>query len=88
VNAPFVARNLHSSIVFDSKLWIIGGSSDSGWRNDIWYTSDGINWTEVDDVVAFAEMNSHSTVAFDDKIWVIAGNSSELGVNNKVWAFE
>lgn len=32
----FPVRNEHNSVVYDDKVWIIGGSSIA--RNDVWYT--------------------------------------------------
>jgi len=40
-DAPWAARAGHSSVVFDGKLWILGGTADAGDSsaivNDVWY---------------------------------------------------
>lgn len=49
---PWSARMAAGVTVFDGKLWICGGltavPSGNQWitANDIWYTSDGLNWTQ------------------------------------------
>lgn len=57
-HAPWPARqNIIGTIVHDNKVWIIGGgrySSDNNiytetYYNDVWNSSDGINWTKVAD---------------------------------------
>jgi hypothetical protein len=36
------------SVVYENKLWVGGGiSGDLYYFNDVWNSSDGINWTEV-----------------------------------------
>ena len=31
---------------FDGKIWVLGGSAKS-YKNDVWYSTDGINWSEA-----------------------------------------
>jgi hypothetical protein len=44
-SAPWSGRYGHTSVVFDNKIWVIGGYNGNNLLNDIWYSSDGINWT-------------------------------------------
>ena len=76
-NAPFEARAVHTSVIFDNKMWVIGGSSCCGGRyNDVWSSTDGTNWTEVTSNADFAPRAAHASVVYDNKMWVIGGNSS------------
>ena len=76
-NAPFEARAVHTSVIFDNKMWVIGGSSCCGGRyNDVWSSTDGTNWTEVTSNAGFAPRAAHASVVYDNKMWVIGGNSS------------
>lgn len=36
-SAGFGKRRDHSSVVFDSKIWVIGGMNTSGKLGDVWY---------------------------------------------------
>ena len=44
------ARRRHTSVVFNDKIWVLGGSFMGGHRrnylNDVWSSADGANWTE------------------------------------------
>lgn len=81
-SAPFSPRNRHTSVVFDDKIWVIGGYAseyeyEGEDQNDVWYSSDGITWTEATDAAPFSAREGHSSVVFDDKMWVIGGNDGE-----------
>lgn len=81
----FAPRYRHSTTVFDNKLWVTGGSSGDGGnlRNDVWYTENGIEWTEATAEAQFPKRNIHSAVAFDNKLWVIGGYDGDF--TNDVW---
>lgn len=75
--APWPERSGHTALVFDNKMWIIGGNTCCGGRyNDVWSSSDGINWTEVTNNAPWAARTVHTSVVFDGKMWVAAGNAS------------
>jgi hypothetical protein len=92
VSAAFPGRRGHTAIVFDNKIWVIGGINDSTseaeYLNDVWYSSDGINWTEATASAEFSGRGFHTSAVFDNKLWVIAGTSlaGSLGdLPNDVW---
>ena len=71
--AEWRAREQHTSVAFDNRIWVIGGDTDG---NEIWYSSNGAEWTEV--TTSGSVWNSrdlHSSLVFDGKIWVIDGNN-------------
>ena len=80
------ARAIHASVVFDNKLWVIGGSSNNKMLNDVWSSSDGVNWTQ-EQSAPWSARRSHTAVVFDNKIWVIGGRDRNKKSNNEVWAF-
>ncbi len=84
-SAEFSARQDFTTLVFDGKLWLIGGSY--GWTtySDVWCSSDGVTWTEVTASAAFGERAAHTSVVFDDKMWVIAGVDGDRESRNDVW---
>ena len=51
--------------------------------NDVWYSSDGINWSVATDSAGFSPRWEHTSVTFNNKIWVIAGYSTKR--ENDVW---
>jgi N-acetylneuraminic acid mutarotase len=68
-----------SGTEFNGQMWIIGGESSletpgPSVSNDIWRSSDGINWTRVVPVGAtFPPRVRHAVVVSDNKLWVIGG---------------
>lgn len=85
--APFGHRSINTPIVYNEKLFIIGGSSSkpgSGifelpdFKNDVWATNNGVDWTQIEFNASFTERAGHSLVVFQDKIWLFGG-LDELG---------
>jgi hypothetical protein len=82
----FVPRRGHTSLVFDNKIWVIGGTSYSGVINDVWYSVDGINWVMATSSADFTPRWLHSSVVFDNKMWVISGIGNEArDIRNDIW---
>lgn len=99
--APFAARAGHTSLVFDGKLWVIGGGTTgaagtSEYYNDVWFSENGKDWVEaVADTAAsssqhFTQRAEHTSVVFDDKLWVIGGKGVDSTGNlmyfKNVWS--
>jgi hypothetical protein len=67
---------------FKGKLWLFGGgvidgekSDNPNSRNEVWTSTDGINWTEAK--INSARLPSGTSVVFDDKLWFIGGNRND-----------
>jgi hypothetical protein len=84
-NAP--ARSGHALLVFNGKLWLIGGyaSSWGKYKNDVWCSTDGISWTCIADSAAFSPRIYHSCVSFNGKMWIIGGLTRTSHMND-VWS--
>ena len=90
-NAAFSARRFHQAVSFNDgngdKLWLIGGD-DGTFRNDVWSSSDGINWLQETAKTAFSGRFSHQVVSFNDgsgdKLWLIGGD--DISLKNDVWS--
>ena len=76
-SAAFSKRAGHTSLVFDNKIWVIGGYDGTNYHNDVWFSSDGINWTEATGNAPFSTRWKHASVVYDNKIWVIGGQSDD-----------
>ena len=86
-NAAWSDRIYHCSVVYDNKIWVIGGEDGSN-KNDVWSSSDGITWTQVTAAAAWSARKIHTSVVFDDgsgeKMWVMGGLGSSN--TNDVWS--
>jgi len=89
-SASWSPRADHTVVVFNNKMWLMGGSTISGtWMsgkaNDVWYSSDGINWTQAVASAPWQGRYRHTSVVFDNKIWVIGGGTNGGGWLNDIW---
>lgn len=87
-NAGWSKRAHGQALVFDDKLWMMGGGS---WKpdfiptNDIWCSEDGVNWEQVTDAAPWARRIWFGTVVYRDHMWVLGGWNREDGNFNDVW---
>jgi hypothetical protein len=86
-NAPWSARRDHTSVVFDNRLWVIGGwvSSYGGVHNDVWFSEDGGTWTQATANAPWFARSQHTSVVFDNRLWVIGGNNGSRF--NDMWSY-
>jgi len=84
----FSGRNSHELIVFDNKLWLIGGVNDSA-QTDIWSSSNGEVWTEETSNAFFvgAGIYDHQMInANDVRMILIGGRTAGLTLNNWLYS--
>lgn len=89
--AAWPARRNHSLVVFDNKLWVIGGAESSGradktptrFYNDVWSSADGVRWKRATSNAGWAGRDGQHAVVFDNKLWLIGGTT-----HNDVWSSE
>jgi hypothetical protein len=89
-SADWSPRAGHSGAVFDGKMWILGGNTVAPFQgagtytNDVWYSTNGINWTEA---TASADWNPRSyaeVIVYDNKMWILGGMNG-TDYYNDVW---
>ncbi|MCX5692089.1 MAG: hypothetical protein NTX47_00145 [Candidatus Omnitrophica bacterium] len=54
-------------------------------RDDVWYSSDGSNWTQATSNAAFGLRSSYSCEVFDNKMWVIGGTLPQYCRQKDAW---
>ncbi|SIO41173.1 Kelch motif-containing protein [Singulisphaera sp. GP187] len=88
-NAPWSPRAYHSAVVHDGKIWILGGGNyvpNYHARNDVWCSSDGVNWEQVTEKAPWSPRLWSSAVVYRDRIWVLGGWSNNPSENwGDVW---
>jgi len=87
-NAPWAKRAHARAVIFDNKLWLMGGGRwqpENAPRNDVWCSKDGAHWTQVTDAAAWKPRMWFSTVVYRDRMWVLGGWSKENGNFGDVW---
>ena len=84
--ADWTARCCHSSVVFDNRIWVLGGN-----YNDVWSSSNGSDWEQATDDAGWAARQYHTSIAFDNKMWVLGGNDGSrkndvlFSINGSDW---
>ncbi|MDV7140416.1 hypothetical protein R3X28_16105 [Maribacter sp. TH_r10] len=87
-SAQFEPRSDHSSVVFDGKIWVIGGNIASSQPiGDAWYSSDGVSWEKAtSENNVFPGRVGQFSVVFDNKIWLFGGfRYGGSGYQNDIW---
>lgn len=83
--APWVPRIHHSTEVFDGKIWMMAGhnkrfaAGPHRLRKDVWFSYDGINWTELENT-PWDYTHAASICVFNNSLWLVAGF-----LRNEVW---
>ena len=90
-SASWGNRSEHSVLAYNDKLWIMGGFDCTGsllvivqGKNDVWYSTDGTNWTEATSSADWSAKNDAASLVFDNKMWILGGRESS-GLKNDVW---
>jgi hypothetical protein len=97
---PWETRDSQEVYEFNGKLWLTSGLDanlapgagtvnvdyeQAKYFNDIWSTTDGINWTLETEHAAFPPIRSQSITYFKDALYMLGGWSPERGYNNGIW---
>ena len=98
---PWGPRALHHTLVFEDKIWIMGGQTvpqfapaEEVFYRDIWNTSDGVNWKQVAPKEPYWTPRGMigGNVVFKDRIWILGGGTYDTPqtpkreFHNDVWS--
>ena len=84
-SADWSGRRGHTSLVYDNKMWVLGGEDGTNRFNDVWYSTDGINWVQATGSADWSGLYNHTSLVYNNKIWVLGGNDG--GRSNDVLAY-
>ncbi len=86
---PWSGRWGHKALVYDNKIWIIGGckamagftgACSAGNRlNDVWYSSDGVNWTQTTAAAPWTARYEPAVAVYNNKMWFAGGYNAAGG---------
>ncbi len=90
-DAPWLGRGMQINSCVDDlgQIWMLGGSNEGDRRsfNEVWKTSDGINWILVNESAPWTGRYWHTVAWFDNKLWVMAGGATSIEMND-IWYSE
>ncbi len=90
----WVKRERTGALVFNDKLWVIGGNdypifgntnTPSTAHNDVWSSADGATWTAATANAAFIARTNPAVFVYKDKMWVAGGKDNGGNLLNDVW---
>ncbi len=86
-SAGWSARYAHSSAVLpDGSIVLMGGLDGSGFKNDVWRSTDnGATWTQMNVSAEWSARSWHNSVAMQDGSIVLMGGWDSSGFKNDVW---
>lgn len=71
---PCGGRYAAGGAVFKDRMWVMGGRRSRAMFNDVWSSTDGVNWTqEVEQAPWSRRQLFGNVVVKDDKLWAIGG---------------
>jgi len=94
--APWKHSDLSMSIVFRDKMWFMGGwyngrlpGHSAG--NEVWSSTDGIQWEAATQAAAWTPRLASAVVVFKDKLWLLGGSENyyfgdRSSLKNDVWS--
>ena len=86
--APWSPRGYHQAVVLNDKMYVLGGGSYvPGYqaKNDVWSSSDGVNWTCETPAAPWNPRLWFSAAVYRGQIWVLGGWSKEKDNFGDVW---
>jgi len=82
---PWGARNGAGIVVYDNKMWHVGGAVvGAGNRNDVWYHDGTTGWNLVTNAGGFPARSFFVLLASNDRLYVVGGDAG--GGSNDVWS--
>ena len=86
VPAPFGYKEGFTSAEYKGKLWVIGGTNNSGPNGEAWFTSDGITWNHESSADMVPQRLGATTGVFRDALWILGGKDNKTGTpGNDIW---
>lgn len=86
--APWAPRAYHQAVVFDGKIWVMGGGNyvpKYEVLNDVWCSSDGVKWEQVTEHAPWNPRLWFSAVVYRDRMWVLGGWTKPYKNWGDVW---
>lgn len=88
-DAAFGPRDAGTGFIsYDNRMWILGGGAGGslGFANwsDVWYSTDGTNWSNSTMSAPWGPLQGFGCVTFNNRMWVIGGSFAG-GYSNEVW---
>ena len=89
-NADWPVRSNHQAVVYQGRMYVLGGYDGSNLLNDMWSSADGKNWTPEDNPApAWDARIRFQAVSHNGRLYVLGGGTGSSGntLENDVWSW-
>ncbi len=86
--AAWSPRAYHQAVALNGKMYVLGGGNyvpTYEARNDVWSSTDGVNWTCETEHASWAPRLWFSAAVYRGRMWAIGGWSKEKDNFGDVW---
>lgn len=84
-SAEFSPRAGHQVVVFDNKLWLMGGANGADYYNDVWMSEDGKTWTEVPQQSPYGVRVGFELFSINNELFIAGGYTRGGEELNDLW---
>jgi len=94
-HADWRARDSAGEVVYDGKMWLLGGwfsstsTQDRDYPHDVWSSTDGARWNLVSPAAPWVHADLPTALVHDNRMWIMGGwykgRRPEGSASNQVW---
>ncbi|MCA9229455.1 MAG: galactose oxidase [Planctomycetales bacterium] len=95
-SAPWLHSDLSMSLTFKNQMWLMGGwyngrLSGHSASNQVWSSTDGVNWKQTTDNAGWSPRLAAGLVEFKERMWIVGGTENYYfgdhnSLKNDVWS--
>ena len=92
-NAAFAARDGAGALVFQDKMWLLGGWNPGDkvhfpliCNSEVWSSADGASWTLENPQAPWEGRHTAGYVVHNDRMWIVGGDCNQGHYQNDVWS--
>lgn len=78
----------YKSVVFNGKIWLLGGFDGKRHTNEVWSSTDAVRWSRVTPHAAWSPRNPGGVVVFRNRLYLIGGGEIDKPAFTDVWSSE
>ena len=89
-NADWPVRSNHQAVVYQGRMYVLGGYDGTDLLNDMWSSVDGKNWTPEDNPAPTWDARIRfQAVSHNGRLYVLGGGTGSSGntLKNDVWSW-
>lgn len=72
-SANFPPMYRHKAVVFNDRIWLIGGSTAEGPTEQVWNSANGVDWVAYDVSEGLLPIRGHDITVHNDELWLVGG---------------